>query len=348
MSLLDEAIRACTQCGLCIAACPTAAFDAHEAANPRGRVQAIALTSKPGLGAVPPEVGRALWSCISCGACTTVCPTGVDVGGMMAQARGTVSRALEGEHAVPLVERMAALRGVLSRAGLDDAGIERKIVATIDHFETRAPAPARDGASGTVVVASILAGDDFVASASRILDRSQLDSRVVRTAATGVLEDAGEYAGHAAAVDDLREWIGAARRVVAIDEEAVRLQGVLGTEYELVSLAEHLEQSAVWRASDVVPRTENILWDGQDNDRWAGPLRRLLSLELTPLPARLLPATVPPILTESTVLAHARLTTRKSEWVGAKRLVTAQPLSLERFDYSMSYTDLFEEAIGIS
>ena len=69
-------LRKCTDCGLCLAACPTFAETRDEGDSPRGRLHLIASLLDG--AAADPVASAHLAGCIECSACHEPCPTGVD------------------------------------------------------------------------------------------------------------------------------------------------------------------------------------------------------------------------------------------------------------------------------
>jgi len=82
----EREIRRCVHCGFCLATCPTYVLLGDELDSPRGR---IALIQEMLENAKPPsaEVVKHVDRCLSCLACTTTCPSGVDYGRLVDHAR---------------------------------------------------------------------------------------------------------------------------------------------------------------------------------------------------------------------------------------------------------------------
>ena len=74
---MESILRKCVHCGFCLSACPTYSILGDERDSPRGRIYLIKdLIESEGasVDAVAPHIDK----CLSCLACTTVCPSGVD------------------------------------------------------------------------------------------------------------------------------------------------------------------------------------------------------------------------------------------------------------------------------
>src|SRR6266513_2206380 len=111
----DKILRACVQCGFCTATCPTYVLLGDELDSPRGRIYLIKEMLEKGR---PPtrEVVKHIDRCLSCLACMTTCPSGVNYMHLVDQARVRI----EQQYARPLTERMlrAVLAWVLPRPDL--------------------------------------------------------------------------------------------------------------------------------------------------------------------------------------------------------------------------------------
>ena len=72
----DRILRACTHCGFCTATCPTYQLVGDERDGPRGRIYMIKQVLE---GEEPTEkTQRHLDRCLTCRACETTCPSGVE------------------------------------------------------------------------------------------------------------------------------------------------------------------------------------------------------------------------------------------------------------------------------
>jgi len=106
------AIRKCVHCGFCTATCPTYVLLGDERDSPRGRIELIREMLETG-GPPAPSTVTHIDRCLSCLACTTTCPSGVDYAQLIDHARAHI----EAHHVRPWPERLlrAVLAGVLTR-----------------------------------------------------------------------------------------------------------------------------------------------------------------------------------------------------------------------------------------
>ncbi len=82
----EKAIRACVHCGFCTATCPTYVLLGDERDSPRGRIWLIKDMLERNQ-APTREVVTHIDRCLSCLACTTTCPSGVDYMHLIDHAR---------------------------------------------------------------------------------------------------------------------------------------------------------------------------------------------------------------------------------------------------------------------
>jgi glycolate oxidase iron-sulfur subunit len=96
-----QAIRKCVHCGFCTATCPTYVLLGDERDSPRGRIylmkEMLEKQQRP-----TKEVVRHIDRCLSCLACTTTCPSGVDYMHLVDHSRAYVER----HYARPIRERV--------------------------------------------------------------------------------------------------------------------------------------------------------------------------------------------------------------------------------------------------
>jgi glycolate oxidase iron-sulfur subunit len=142
----DKILRACVHCGFCTATCPTYVLLGDELDSPRGRIYLIKEMLEKDR---PPtqEVVKHIDRCLSCLACMTTCPSGVNYMHLVDQARVKIEK----DYTRPLPER--ALRAVLAwvlprpgwfRAGMILARLGRPLAALL-------PTPSVAPATPTLV-----------------------------------------------------------------------------------------------------------------------------------------------------------------------------------------------------
>ena len=140
----DKILRACVHCGFCTATCPTYVLLGDELDSPRGRIYLIKEMLEKDR---PPtrEVVKHIDRCLSCLACMTTCPSGVNYMHLVDQARVRIEK----EYTRPLTERLlrAALAWVLPRPGLfrlsmNLARLGRPLTALLPTPEPASPSPS--------------------------------------------------------------------------------------------------------------------------------------------------------------------------------------------------------------
>ncbi|ABM61017.1 glycolate oxidase subunit GlcF [Halorhodospira halophila] len=84
----EEILRKCTHCGFCLATCPTYQLQGDELDSPRGRIYLIKQVLE---GQTPgPRTQHHLDRCLTCRACETTCPSGVEYGKLLDLGRELV------------------------------------------------------------------------------------------------------------------------------------------------------------------------------------------------------------------------------------------------------------------
>jgi glycolate dehydrogenase iron-sulfur subunit len=142
----DKILRACVHCGFCTATCPTYVLLGDELDSPRGRIYLIKEMlekNKPPTQEVVKHIDR----CLSCLACMTTCPSGVNYMHLVDQARVRIEK----EYTRPPAERAlrAVLAWVLPRPGLFRASM---ILARLARpLAALLPAPKSVSASPTLL-----------------------------------------------------------------------------------------------------------------------------------------------------------------------------------------------------
>jgi glycolate oxidase iron-sulfur subunit len=95
LSLDDDALASCVQCGLCLPACPTWRVTGDESASPRGRIAAMRNVQWEGAPADEDFVDF-MDRCVLCRACEPACPAGVPFGDLMEETRETLADERQG------------------------------------------------------------------------------------------------------------------------------------------------------------------------------------------------------------------------------------------------------------
>jgi glycolate oxidase iron-sulfur subunit len=94
-------LRKCVHCGFCTATCPTYVLGGDENDSPRGRIYLIKNMLEKGEAATP-ETVKHVDRCLSCLACMTTCPSGVNYMHLVDHARTHI----EETYKRPLLDRM--------------------------------------------------------------------------------------------------------------------------------------------------------------------------------------------------------------------------------------------------
>ncbi len=122
----EKILRACVHCGFCTATCPTYVLLGDELDSPRGRIYLIKNMLEAG-GDVPAETVTHIDRCLSCLACMTTCPSGVNYMHLVDHGR----RHIEEHYRRPLAERLLrrVLGAVLTRPGRFRAALKAAALA---------------------------------------------------------------------------------------------------------------------------------------------------------------------------------------------------------------------------
>ena len=87
----ERELRKCVHCGFCTATCPTYTLLGDELDGPRGRIQLIQGMLESG-AAPSATVVTHIDRCLSCLACVSACPSGVDYPRLIDEARAHVEQ----------------------------------------------------------------------------------------------------------------------------------------------------------------------------------------------------------------------------------------------------------------
>lgn len=85
-SLYVEQLSKCVRCGICKSFCPTYQITLNESMGARGRIAMLGELGRENLSPTK-NLADKIFSCMLCGACKSLCPTGVDIPEMIYQGR---------------------------------------------------------------------------------------------------------------------------------------------------------------------------------------------------------------------------------------------------------------------
>lgn len=117
-----DGLRDCVHCGFCLPHCPTYQLERDERDSPRGRLYLVKAALEDPTPDAYRTLARHLDRCLTCRACETHCPSGVEYGAIVESAREVI----EEQGARSLVDRLR--RGVMVRV-LSSRSAMRVLVA---------------------------------------------------------------------------------------------------------------------------------------------------------------------------------------------------------------------------
>jgi glycolate oxidase iron-sulfur subunit len=106
MSFDPDRLNQCVACGLCLSSCPTFDITRLEQHGPRGRIEGMRLVQNGTFDILDPDYVASMETCVQCRACEDICPSDVEFGALMEQARGDITRAQRQRGRRPDVRRL--------------------------------------------------------------------------------------------------------------------------------------------------------------------------------------------------------------------------------------------------
>jgi glycolate oxidase iron-sulfur subunit len=125
----EKVLRTCTHCGFCTATCPTYVLLGDELDSPRGRIYLI-KDMLAGGGPPAVETVKHIDRCLSCLACMTTCPSGVNYMHLVDHARRWIERHYQRPAAERALRRLLGIvltRPALFRLALRSAPLGKRV-----------------------------------------------------------------------------------------------------------------------------------------------------------------------------------------------------------------------------
>lgn len=125
----EKVLRTCTHCGFCTATCPTYVLLGDELDSPRGRIYLI-KEMLARVGSVTSDTVKHIDRCLSCLACMTTCPSGVNYMHLVDHARRWIEQSYRrawGERALRWLLGTVLPRPSLFRLALHGAALAKPV-----------------------------------------------------------------------------------------------------------------------------------------------------------------------------------------------------------------------------
>ena len=195
----EAVLRACVHCGMCNATCPTYALTGDELDGPRGRIYLMkqALEGEPVSRLTQVHLDR----CLSCRACETTCPSGVEYHRLYDVGRAAVAERVRRpgrERALRAAIRFVGLRPWLTRPAFV---VRDRLRPRFGRSRRPRPTLAAAGRRMTILkgCVQVAAAPGFNAATTRVL--ASIGIGVAPTAGTGCC---GALAFHTGAEEEGR------------------------------------------------------------------------------------------------------------------------------------------------
>jgi glycolate oxidase iron-sulfur subunit len=213
----DSILRTCVHCGFCLATCPTYQLLGDELDSPRGRIYLMKQVLE---GATPTEKTQLhLDRCLTCRACETTCPSGVQYGRLVDIGRDIVEKRVKRD-AITESQRTALRKVIPNRSlfgGLLAFGrtmrplLPEPLKSKVPVAQPAGPWPAPRHTRRTIVLDGCVQpsmAPNINSAAARVLDR--LGISLIRGANAGCCGAVAHHLNaHDEALDQVRHNIDA-------------------------------------------------------------------------------------------------------------------------------------------